>query len=896
LILEGVHLSALELDKESLRKNFSKEYEKYYDTSLFRQEGFKRRQCRICGMMFWSIEDRDVCGNPDHNNYSFFKEKPTPISYKSLWDNFSNFFKENGHTEIKRYPVVSRWRQDLYFTIASIQDFQRIENGRMSFEYGANPLIVPQVCLRFGDTENVGITGRHLTSFMMAGQHAFNWPTEGYWRDRTIELDYKFLINKLKVDKNSLIFHEDVWAMGDFSEFGPCLESFSNGLELLNSVFTQFESHNGNVKELDGKVVDVGWGFERLLWYYTGFNNIYEAVFHDVLKNSESELGINFNDQLFKSFAGMAGKLDVTEESGRDAEHDILKKLGISNEEYANRIKPVQAMYAVFDHARTLLFAVSDGALPSNIGGGYNLRVLLRRALGFIEEYDLGMNLIDIAALHAEDLKSMYPELSENLTTLAKIIDVEEKRYSKSRKSAEKVVESMISKGREIKKDDIRMLYESNGVTPEIISSVAAKKNIKIDIPKGVYEGMLKNDFTGRVKQKKEFDIPFDINPTIQLYYDFATESDSNVLYANSNIIVLDKTPFYPEGGGQACDTGAINSIPVIDVQKVGNVIVHVLDPAIDIPFKKNESVHCVVDKDRRDRLIAHHTATHLISSGSRHVLGRHAWQEGSRKEPDKAHIDIAHYEKLTDEEINAIEDFANNAVFSGITVTANEMHRGDAESKYGFSIYQGRGVPAKTMRMVVVKDKEGKVIDAEACGGLHAAGRENIIGIVKIINTYRIHDGVDRIEFVAGKAAIDYFRKEDKELSAIAIKMNSEKLDVSGKVNEVVDNYIESLKSIGVMEETSAKYASQELMNSKEDVVEMKNVSRKFMRKVAESVIHNDEKRILLLKNSAGDVVCLSGKESEENAVEFAKKKLGSLGFVGGGTEKIAEGKINKE
>ena len=131
--------------------------------------------------------------------------------------------------------------------------------------------------LRFPDIENVGVTGRHLTSFMMAGQHAFNYPKEGYWIDRTIELNYKFLTEVLGVKKEKLIYNEDVWAMGDFSEFGPSLEFFSGGAELGNNVFTQFESMNGQVHELPGKVVDVGWGFDRLLWFYTGYDNIYEG-------------------------------------------------------------------------------------------------------------------------------------------------------------------------------------------------------------------------------------------------------------------------------------------------------------------------------------------------------------------------------------------------------------------------------------------------------------------------------------------------------------------------------------------------------------------------------------------------------------------------------------------
>ncbi|MGI0134209.1 MAG: alanine--tRNA ligase-related protein, partial [Candidatus Micrarchaeaceae archaeon] len=244
------------ISKDELRNDFSKKPKEYYTVKTFSDEGFERRQCKECRKHFWTTDsDRDLCGDPSHEPYSFMREKTKDVEYSEFWNKFSKFFKDEGHTIIERYPVVSRWRQDLYFTIASIQDFQRIENGRVSFEYNANPLLVPQICMRFNDIPNVGVTGRHFTSFMMAGQHAFDYPKAGYWRDRTIELDYKFLVDVLGVKKKDLTYVEDVWAMGDFSEFGPCLEGFANGLELVNNVFTQFEYQNDKISELKGKVV-----------------------------------------------------------------------------------------------------------------------------------------------------------------------------------------------------------------------------------------------------------------------------------------------------------------------------------------------------------------------------------------------------------------------------------------------------------------------------------------------------------------------------------------------------------------------------------------------------------------------------------------------------------------
>ncbi len=881
------------LNKDSLRKEFSRKPKEYYETELFRREGFSRRRCSRCGKMFWSIAERDTCDDPVHTEYSFFKDRPVEISYKAFWDKFAGFFSKNHHSVIDRYPVVSRWRQDLYFTIASIQDFQRIENGKMNFEYSSNPLIVPQICLRFGDTENVGITGRHFTSFMMAGQHAFGYPKGGYWRDETIDLNFRFLTEVLGVRKDRLTYSEDVWAMGDFSEFGPCLESFSDGVELVNSVFTQFECINGNVQELPGKVVDVGWGFERLMWFYTGFDNAYEAVFHRILKNSEGRLDFDVDKELFRRFARMASELDVTENGGREAAAKILGRLGITEKEYEKTIRPMQALYAVFDHSRTLLFAVSDGALPSNIGGGYNLRIVLRRALEFIDQYRLGVSITDIAALHAEDLKEVYPELSEGLETLAKIVDVEERRYSKSRENAGRMLDSIISKKGRIEKGEMRTLYESSGITPEMVAAVASRKGVSIEVPAGAYEEILKGDFVLKAKKKEQIALPDGLEKTEQSYYSYSATGKGRVVYADKNIIVLDRTPFYPEGGGQAADTGTINGIPVVDVQKIGGVIAHFLDGTVNTGLKKGDSVECEVDEDRRERLIAHHTATHLISAGARKVLGKHAWQEGARKDPDKAHIDIAHFDRLTDAEIEGIENFANDAILGGIRVSVSEMDRGEAESRFGFAIYQGHGVPAKTMRIVVIKDREGNVIDAEACGGLHAEGRESLIGLIKITGSSKIHDGVNRIEFVAGRSALDYFRLEDGILGGIAKRLNSDRMTAAAKVSELEGSYRALQKSVSELEDAAAQAMASGLGKELEIEAEARNASRSLMRKAAEASVRADERRVVLLWNLSGEVVCISGSKCKKSAIEFTKDRLKKRSFRGGGSERIAEGKI---
>ncbi len=883
-----------ELSKDSLRKKFSKNPSEYYKVALFDEEGFSRHLCRICGKNFWSMKDRDACDDPEHTEYSFFKEKPKRVSYVDFWRDFAKFFKKNGHDEIKRYPVVSRWRQDLYFTIASIQDFQRIENGAMSFEYPSNPLIVPQTCLRFSDIENVGVTGRHFTSFMMAGQHSFNYPKEGYFRDRTIELNFKYLTGVLGVRKDDLVYSEDVWAMGDFSEFGPCLESFSNGLELVNSVFTQFESVDGKAMELDAKVVDVGWGFERLMWFYSGSDTAYETVFHDILKKLEGKLNFEPDGRLFKKFSAMSSELDITEKGGKAKELEAVRKAGISYDDYQKKIKPMQALYAILDHTRTLLFAITDGALPSNVGGGYNLRIILRRALSFIDEYGFEFGLNDIAELEAKELKPLFPELSENLGLFAKVVGIEANRFLKTRENANKIIGGIISKGRSISAEELKILYESNGVTPELIEAAASKRNVKIGLPDRSYEDIIKGDFVSKEGPKG---LGIDITglpKTEQLYYKLAEESESRVLRSENNLVVIDRSPFYPEGGGQEADHGTINGFNVIDVQKIGDVIVHIMesDSSGKDRIREGMKVKCMVDKERRLRLMVHHTSVHLMSAAARSVIGKHAWQEGTRKSFGKAHIDIAHYDSLGDGDIERLEEFINSRLFRGITVTVKQLSRKEAEERYGFAIYQGHGVPAHMIRMVVIEDKNGNLIDAEACGGLHVAGMEQAIGIVKIINTERISDGVDRIELVAGNAAVDYFRRMENELSESSLKLNSDRFSVADRIS-VIDGENKSMrKQVQAYKELAAQQIAATLSGSGHIEKEL-DLPRDMLRMIATKVVSLNNAATILLNNQSGEVICISGERSNSNALALIKSKASKRKFSGGGSARFAEGKI---
>ena len=887
----------MKMDKESLRREFSKDPKKYYSTELFRREGFVRRRCSVCGKNFWTLDQsRELCGDSDHEPYSFIKERSRQLSYDDFWKHFSDFFKEQGHTIVGKYPVVSRWRPDLYFTIASIQDFQRIENGSVNFEYPANPLLVPQMCMRFNDIPNVGLTGRHLTSFMMAGQHAFGYPKRGYWRDRTIELNFGFLVNQLNIPREKITYIEDVWAMGDFSEFGPCIEGFSGGLELVNNVFTQYMYSNGKVSELDEKVVDVGWGFERLMWFYSGAQTLYDVVFSKELDYMYKNSGVKPDYKMYSKIAGIAGEIDISEEkSPRDYEMTIEKKSGVNIEDYGRVIKPMQATYAIADHARSIMFAISDGSLPSNVGGGYNIRVIFRRAMDMISTNGLKVDFIKLMEISSRNMSHVYPGLKESLEEISEVLKVETERYVRSKAEASKIVSQMLKSGKDISAERLGILYQSNGITPDFIKSVAKAQGVNIELPDNAYSSVVKGDFTEQ-RKKKMIDIPISGLPqTKKLYYDFDTESTSKVLFSDGKHLVLDSTPFYPEGGGQEADHGEIEGLKVSDVQSYNGVIVHSLKERHE--FVRGSKVKCVVDKERRIRLMAHHTATHLISAAARSLFGPHAWQEGAHKGESKAHIDIAHYEKFSDQQIEDLERMANEYIVHGIKVSVQEMERGAAESEFGFSIYQGHGVPSSVMRIVKISNLDGGLIDAEACGGLHLMGRETYIGLIKITASYRIHDGINRIEFVAGPAAVEYISGISKELSMIGSAVKSGAANISESVISKISELDSYRKSYESLEDGMSKVIGESIASESNSGLVSRELKygRSLLRKAATIATAKNSRIAVILYNNNGEIIAVSGSDSGISAIEsiqdFASKKAKGAKFSGGGSGKFAEG-----
>jgi len=876
------------MDKKEILSKFSADPERYYKVKLFDDEKFERKSCTTCKRFYWTIDENRV-NCPDHSDdtYSFIGNPPTTkrFDYTQAWKEVESFFVKNGHTSVNRYPVVCRWRDDLYFTIASIVDFQRVMGSKVVFEFPANPLVVPQTCLRFKDLENVGVTGRHFSSFCMIGQHSIP-NSNGYWKDECVDLDYRLLTEQFGVDKKEVVFVEDVWEGG--GSFGSSLEFFVNGLELGNAVFTEFQGDLSNYKTLDQQIIDMGAGLERFAWLTMGTPTAYDCCFGPITNNLLQQAGIDTNDELLVTyFTKIAKHLEQFSDLS-EVRKNAIKSAGLSDEQINKIIIPVEGIYLIVDHIRTLIFAISDGALPSNVGGGYNLRMMLRRIISTMDRLSLKFDMNEMVDAQIDYLKNTYPELEKTREDIKTIIGIESDRYENSKLRMEKIVSNLNQKPTV---DDLIRLYESDGVTPDYL------KEMKVisDIPSTFYSKL--SELHQSKKQKEQDQVSLEGLPDTELLYygDDPKEFDANVLKSFDKYVVLDKTSFYARGGGQEPDHGTIENFEVVDVSKHGNIIVHELKNGIP---KEGSAVSCVVNSKRRDSITKNHTSTHILNSSSRSVLGSWVWQHSAFKEEDHARLDITHHSALTDDEITKIEDLANSVVGKNIPVTIENFDRGTAEQKYGFKIYQGGIVPVKSIRIVSIED-----FDIEACGGTHVKQTDEI-ELIKITRTKRIQDGVVRIEFVSGDTALDYVKRHDADLikksselkdkTELKEKRQEQKQELREKFPLLVENIIQSKIGSTIVDEIVVDITESGKPNfcctTSDQYDEFFHIG------LGEKLIEKDPWMVYCGIFEDGDkirAIIYSGDQAanDKKAGDIAKIVSEILGGAGGGNQRFAQG-----
>jgi len=868
------------LDKKDILKEFSSDPDRYYNVKLFQEQGFVRKACSKCGRFFWTLNaGRELCPDDADDTYSFIGEPPTTkrFDYTQAWKQVEEFFVKNNHTSVSRYPVVCRWRDDLFFTIASVVDFQRVMGSKVVFEFPANPLVVPQTCLRFKDLENVGVTGRHFSSFCMIGQHSIP-DSQGYWKDECIDLDFRLLTDQFGIKKEEVVFVEDVWAGG--GSFGPSLEYFVRGLELGNAVFTEFQGELGQHTTLDQRVIDMGAGLERFAWITMGTPTAYDCCFGPVNQILFEKIGIDSDSEILKKyFTEIAKEIDHFDDLNK-VRRLAVKNAGITDDQLNKMITPLEGMYLIADHLRTLIFAITDGALPSNVGGGYNLRMMLRRINGTINRLNLKLNIDELIDAHIDYLKETYPELDEKREDVKQILKLESARYEESKVHMKKKAEKIREKGVP-SVDELITLYESDGITPEYLKEVDAIT----EIPSSFYSKL--SDLHQSEKKKAIAELPLEELPETEtlFYKDDPMEFDAKVLKVFDDQVVLDRTSFYARGGGQEPDHGSIAGFNVVNVDKHANIIVHKLEGGVP---KEGDTVSCKVDETRRANITKNHTSTHILNASSRKILGSWIWQHSAFKEDDHARLDITHHSSLSDEQVKQIEDAANSMVKQNLTVNIDYYDRGTAEQTYGFRIYQGGVVPVKSVRIVSIEDQ-----DIEACGGTHVR-KTGDIELIKITKTKRIQDGVVRLEFVSGPTAFEYIKQQEKD---------SEKQEKENIAKQVLEKQREENKQkareqIPVLLEKILAGESVEpdkiSTNDKICFTASEQYDDYFHQNFGKKLVDKDAKAAFCGIFESGPTVRImihAGEESGINSGEIAKEIASILGGSGGGDAKFAQG-----
>ena len=894
-----------------------------YQLDFFKNNGFVRKQCQTCGKFFWTRDlDRNTCGDAPCDPYSFIGNPAFSREFdiSQMREYYLSFFETRGHTRIDRYPVVARWRNDIYLTIASIADFQPfVTSGQVPPP--ANPLTISQPCIRLNDLDSVGRSGRHLTSFEMMAHHAFNKRDhEIYWKEHTLELCDE-LLNSLKVDPFAVTYKKEPWAGG--GNAGPCVEVIVNGLELATLVFMDLKTDKkGDIQikgesysKMDNYIVDTGYGLERFVWASKGSPTIYDALFPTIvnelmgLAGIEHELDNSDYANILAQNARLAGFMDVSEKANlMELRKKVASSIGMTVDKLSAIMEPVEKVYAITDHTRCLTFMLGDGIIPSNVKAGYLARLVLRRTLRMMHDLDIRIPLSEIVEMHIKNMPE-YPEFRENFAVIQNILESEEDKFNATMDRGRRIIQKLAShfkkSGGKISLSQLTELYDSHGIPPEMAKEVASEIGVRVEFPDNFYS--IIGEMHNKAEEKETEVVPFadhlkHLPKTKRRFYDEPTrlEFEAVVLDVFDNHIVLDNTFFYAEGGGQPADIGTITAgyavYRVVDVQVYDGVIVHTVDnPDGDLEIGKGDIATGNVDERRRMALARHHTATHIINDAARAVLGKHIWQAGAQKFEDRSRLDLSHYKHIFSEELRQIELLANRIVMENKRVTTEWMSRTEAEQIYGFGLYQGGVPPGEKIRIVKVGD------DVEACGGTHCPST-GLIGPIKILKSERIQDGVERIEFAAGTAAVRAMQKMESLLndSAETLSVPPEHLPIS--VDRFFGEWKDLKKENEKLKEELARSRVYRMLGNAFEITGLKVIAEFIpgadsleLQKIAAELLKHEEVVAILASDFEGvKLVTAAGVEAVNhgiNAGDLVREMSKVVGGGGGGKPTLAMG-----
>ncbi len=709
-------------------------------------------------------------------------------------DQFLNFFKEKNHRIVHSSPVVPFDDPTLLFTNAGMNQFKDVFLGTGSRDYkrAANTQKCIRVSGKHNDLEEVGHDTYHHTFFEMLG----NWSFGDYYKAEAIRWAWELLTEVWKLPKERLwatvyrtddeayelwktetdIKHSHIlrfdekdnfWEMGETGPCGPCSEIHINlsddydnpklvnaGLpecmEIWNLVFIQFnKDENGQMHELPSKHVDTGMGFERLC---------------AVLQNKNS----NYDTDVFTPLIKAVSKL--------------------SGQKYQSQINQI-AMRVIADHIRTLTFAITDGAVPGNEGRGYVLRRILRRAARYGRKLNLDKpfqyKLVNVVV---DTMGGVFPEIKEKQAYVEKVIKAEEESFNSTLDRGIELFDQIISDLKKKKEtiipgSEVFKLYDTFGFPVDLTNVMAVEQGFTID-EQGFEKLMEQQKQMGKKASKEKL---ASINISIKDLSSFEIQSDAPVEFTgydtlrtnakvtgskkekDTDLVILDRTPFYVEAGGQIDDTGEIivndAHLDVVDVTKIENKIIHIIQNESDLPLIPGTTIIAHVDEERRWDIMRNHTAAHFLHSALRLILGTHVQQAGSYVGPDRLRFDFIHFAKLSESELRDIESLVNEELRKNIGLQHHRNIPFDEAKKMGALMFFG--------------DKYGDKVNVvqfgnfslEFCGGTHVKNSSEI-GLFKIISESSIASGIRRIEAVTGTGVEKFIENQIQK-----IKQSDEKI-----------------------------------------------------------------------------------------------------------------------
>jgi alanyl-tRNA synthetase len=875
---------------------------------FFLETGYVRKLCPSCGLHYWTLDpDAENCGDAPCVDYTFIGDPPVnrPFTVSEMREKFLSFFEERGHLRVSPYPVVARWRDDLMITIASIIDFQPYVTEGIIPPPG-NPLVVSQPCIRFEDIDLAGYTaGRHLTFFEMGGHHAFNYEGEPqiYWKDQTVRYHHELLTEDLGVKDELVTYKEGLWSGGGNAGFD--LEGCVGGLEVSTLVFMMYRVIGDRMEPMPIQVVDTGYGMERWAWLSQGSPSAFHTIYGSILDEVMGWARISPDTELLAETAKYSCR--ITSGNKEMEREKIAKLVGIDPGELDRQLTPVESVYAVLDHSKSLAFILSEGVVPSNVREGYLARLLYRRIYRLLRRIGIEDRLPDLVEAQIGFWGGDFPQLHSMSDDILEMVEHEGEKYRDTLNRGRGLVKRYLQRNEAgVPVDQLVEFYDSHGLTPDDVTEVASESGVKVGVPEDFYSLVAMRHLTGEGgdRETREDELASEVEgmeATRALFYEdpYLREFRAEVkAIISGGYIVLDQTGFYAEGGGQISDIGKLEKdeteVQVENVLSIEGVILHKVDDASEIGV--GDKVRGVIDWERRLALMRAHTATHLILGAARRVLGDHAWQSGAQKGVETSRLDISHYKRLTREQVEEIERLANMVVWEGRPVACRWMQRNDAEAEYGFRLYQGGAVPGKEIRVVEV---EGGW-DVEACGGTHLSNTSEA-GLIKIVNTERVQDGVERLIYAVGPHALAEVQRRERSLMEAAELLGTTYHQVGTSTATLIDQDKELKKQLETLQLAASRQTAQRLIEEAEDVdgitlvVHSDKTDPDFLIEVGNALAENDEGVVaLLFSEDEGRLVVKVGEVAISKGVHAGRltsKVSEMIGGQGGGQPHFGQG-----